>query len=261
MAVKANVNNFYSGAFLLSRSLFGSDIWFMPPEYLKIWIYLIGKANHAGRKYRGFYCERGQYFTTYQELLEQLDYKIGYRKIKKHEVLMKRLMKFLRETQRVTTTKKPRGVLVTISNYSDYQNLCNYEKTNRRTNKKTKSEPGKNQSDLSINKNYKELKNEKDISTIFNFWNEQKIIVHREIGPFKSHISARLKNYSADEITGAISNYSTILEGDEYFFSYKWGLDEFLSRKNGLDKFITANDPFNNFKSGKGKNEDKTRYC
>lgn len=113
----------------------------------------------------------------------------------------------------------------------------------------------KNRKPLSINKNVQELKNGKDIYTIFEFWNSKKIILHREIEKFKSHISAKLKNYSVEEITEAISNYSTILEGSEYYWTYKWGLDDFLSRKNGLDKFITANDPFSNFKKGQKENE------
>ena len=79
MTYQTNGQNFSSGAFVISRSIFESEIWYKPPEYLKIWLYLIGKANHKGRKYKGYYCERGQYFCNYEELRGQLDYKIGYR--------------------------------------------------------------------------------------------------------------------------------------------------------------------------------------
>tara|TARA_Y100000294_G_C8556915_1_gene337531 strand:+ start:832 stop:1482 length:651 start_codon:yes stop_codon:yes gene_type:complete len=142
----------------------------MPPEYLKIWVYLIGKANHAGRKYKGFYCERGQYFCDYNELREQLEHKIGYRKKKFNENHMKNLMKHLREAGRITTTKKPRGILITILNYDDYQNLTNYEKTNEKTNEKTRCKPDIKQKPPSINKNYKELK--KYITSFDLFWKE-----------------------------------------------------------------------------------------
>ena len=70
---------------------------------------------------------------------------------------MKNLMKFLRDTQRITTMKKPRGILVTIINYDTYQTLDNYEKTNEKPSEKTNCKPTVNQMPPSINKNDKEL--------------------------------------------------------------------------------------------------------
>ena len=163
MTYQTNGQNFSSGAFVISRSIFESEIWYKPPEYLKIWLYLIGKANHKGRKYKGYYCDRGQYFCNYRELREQLDYKIGYRNKKYGDFAPKTLMKYLRDTQRITTTKKPRGILVTIINYDVYQTLDSYEKTSENTSEETMKKPQRNQKPLSINKNDKELKNEKNI--------------------------------------------------------------------------------------------------
>lgn len=122
--------NFSSGAFVISRSMFESEIWYKPPEYLKIWLYLIGKANHKGRKYGGYFCEKGQYFCTCNELLEQLKYKIGYRNKTYNDSRMKNIMKYLRNSLMVTTENKPRGLLITIVNYDSYQDLSNYGKSN-----------------------------------------------------------------------------------------------------------------------------------
>ena len=163
MTYKANGQNFGSGAFVISRSLFESEIWYKPPEYLKIWLYLLGKANHKGRKYKGYYCDRGQYFCNYRELRDQLDYKIGYRNKKYGDFAPKTLMKYLRDTQRITTTKKPRGILVTIINYDVYQTLDSYEKTSENTSEETMKKPQRNQKPLSINKNCKNDKNLKNI--------------------------------------------------------------------------------------------------
>lgn len=165
MTYQTKNQNFGSGAFVISRSIFESDIWYKPPEYLKIWLYLIGKANHKGRKYRGYYCERGQYFCNYEELRGQLDYKIGYCNKKYGDFAPKNLMKYLRSSLMVTTLKKPRGLLITITNYDSYQNLSNYEKPSEDTNEETTKKPRKNQSVPSINKNDKELKNLKNIYT------------------------------------------------------------------------------------------------
>jgi len=92
----------------------------------------------------------------------------------------------------------------------------------------------------------KDIVKKNDIYTIFDFWNNQEIVVHRDIEKFKSSINSALKNYSLDEIKDAILNYKKILTLDEYFWNYRWTLKEFLQR--GLDKFLTVNKPFENFK-------------
>jgi hypothetical protein len=160
---KGQGQNFGNGAFVISRSIFESEIWYKPPEYLKIWLYLIGKANHKGRKYGGHFCERGQYFCDYNELREQLKYKIGYRNSAYNDSYMKNLMKYLRSTLMVTPVKKPRGLLITITNYDSYQDLSNYENSSEDSNEKTNCKPTVNQMPLSINKNYKNDKNLKNI--------------------------------------------------------------------------------------------------
>lgn len=96
-----------------------------------------------------------------------------------------------------------------------------------------------------------------DIRIIFDYWNEQKIIIHRDMKKLKSNINAALKNYSLDEIKGAISNYKIILESDDYFWTHRWPLKHFLQR--GLERFLTINDPFSNFRRGGIKNEKAKR--
>ncbi|OPX85526.1 MAG: hypothetical protein A4E53_03520 [Pelotomaculum sp. PtaB.Bin104] len=87
------------------------------------------------------------------------------------------------------------------------------------------------------------------VYTVFRHWNDKKIIEHRELtDKLKGHLNARLKTYSVPEICAAIDNYATVLAGEEYFFSYKWSLEEFLTRGNGLPKFVDVSDPLNNYK-------------
>jgi len=152
-------DNHTQGAFQISRSLFTSDIWEMSPDYLKLFIYIIGKANHQTKRYRGFQVERGQYFCHSGELQEQLCYYVGYRRECANKSKVKNIMKYLRDTGRIVTEKKPRGMLITVLNYDKYQTLANYEKTNEGNQDKYKVSPKKNQLLPSINKNEKELKN------------------------------------------------------------------------------------------------------
>lgn len=93
----------------------------------------------------------------------------------------------------------------------------------------------------------------KDIYRVFEVWNEANIIQHREFEKFKSHIQAKLKSYTVDEIIEAIKTYAEILASDQHFFSYRWTLDQFLCQKNGLDRFLDRDAAMSEFsKSNNG---------
>ena len=82
---------------------------------------------------------------------------------------------------------------------------------------------------------------------IYSFWNDAGIIQHKDIGKFKTVLSATLKVYEPDEIKETITNYKTILESDEHYYTHKYTLKDFLKRK--FDDFRTINNPFENFKN------------
>jgi hypothetical protein len=71
--------NFSEGAFIISRSLSKSEVWFRDPIYLKAWIWIIEEANHKDKKQGDFVYHRGEFFTTYDEFRETLKF---YRKHK-----------------------------------------------------------------------------------------------------------------------------------------------------------------------------------
>lgn len=62
------------GYIKLSRRLLSSDIWFKPPLYLKVWIYLLHQA--AFKPYNGL--ARGQLVTSIPKIQEALSYKAGF---------------------------------------------------------------------------------------------------------------------------------------------------------------------------------------
>lgn len=100
------------------------------------------------------------------------------------------------------------------------------------------------------------LNDSKDMYTVFEFWNAQKIVEHRDILKFESCIKSKLKYFTPEEIIQAVKNYKTVLDSPDHFFTYRWGLSEFLSRKGGLEKFLDQAEPLKNFlnrqSSGKG---------
>lgn len=86
----------------------------------------------------------------------------------------------------------------------------------------------------------------KYIYSLFEKWNSLKILQHRDIEKFKPNLKSALKNYKPEEIEKAMDNYALVYRGDEYFWSYKWGLREFLQR--GIDRFIPTNFTASDFK-------------
>lgn len=84
---------------------------------------------------------------------------------------------------------------------------------------------------------YKEIINK--VKEIYTVWNNQKIITHKELtGEITRAIARALKDYSNKEICQAIKNYAEILNGEQYYFKYRWTLKDFLKR--GLPKFLEA---------------------
>jgi hypothetical protein len=92
-----------------------------------------------------------------------------------------------------------------------------------------------------------------NVNRIFRYWNNQDIITHRQLTDgIKKAIQKALKDYSIGDIQKAIYNYGIILKGDEYWFKYKWTLQEFLSRHNGnnIERFLDLEAAKSNYKRG-----------
>ena len=83
------------------------------------------------------------------------------------------------------------------------------------------------------------------------FWNTSGIIKHLDIKKFEDTIIAKIKlvkqkkKMDTDEavnyIKKTIENYSLVLKGEEYFFSYRWDLKKFFTQSNSFDRFTPDN--------------------
>lgn len=92
-----------------------------------------------------------------------------------------------------------------------------------------------------------------NIKSLYDFWNENKIIQHRKMtSSMKSHANARLEDYSLEELQKAISNYKEVLDGEEYYWTHKWTFDVFMKPSNVV-RFLDEAEPFSNFASNKKK--------
>jgi hypothetical protein len=62
------------GSFMIARKLFSSGIWTREPLYLKLWVWIIGQASYEPRVMKGQECRRGEFITTYHEVIKASSY-------------------------------------------------------------------------------------------------------------------------------------------------------------------------------------------
>jgi len=58
------------GHFTIARKVFFSRIWMKPPLYMKAWVWIIGRASYADHEKNGYLYHRGEFVTTYDEILK-----------------------------------------------------------------------------------------------------------------------------------------------------------------------------------------------
>jgi len=115
------------GYVLRARKLLKSEASGLSPAIREIWDWLILNANHKDMK--EFKIKRGQLYASHQDIRDGLKWRIGYRFKRYSEDVTKKAMTALRERQMIATRRTVRGTLITICNYSFYQDKNNYRGT------------------------------------------------------------------------------------------------------------------------------------
>lgn len=150
------------GYILVSRKLIESEIWEKPPLYLKVWMYLLMRAQF--KPYKDL--DRGELVVSIPELIEACSYKVGYRTEKPTKSQIFNILEWLRNSDEasdegysnetmIETTKTTRGMVVKVLNYNVYQDSKNYEHNAEQNDEKpTNDTMPKRQADT-INKNDK----------------------------------------------------------------------------------------------------------
>ena len=119
---------------MIARQILNSGIYNKPPLYVKVWLYLLCRANHAD--YKGL--RRGQLWTSIPEIQDACHYYIGYRRVTPTIKEVRSVFDFLRNPYEgedeghtkgamIVTAKGTHGTLVTVCNYSIYQDFRAYE--------------------------------------------------------------------------------------------------------------------------------------
>jgi hypothetical protein len=220
-------------------------------DYASLWIHLLLMANHK---------ETTFIFNNKKETLKAGQLITGRKKLSKitgvSQSQVYKILKYLEMEQQIEQQSNSHFTTITILNWDKYQG-----------NGTTKEQPKRQLSNSQVTteeqlsntyKNDKNVKNDnkKDIyASVFNFWNSKQIIVHKQLSTkATSLINAKLQaGYSEDDIKRTIFNYHVILTDEEYYFNYRWTLENFLNPTN-FEKFISAEVAHNNYlRDGKGK--------
>ena len=99
---------------MLSRQLINSEIWNKPPEYLKIFLYILLKVNHEDKLHpRG-----SNFFNFSQEIIPgvsraQVDHFLRWACSESAKMIAKQ--------------KTTRGIILKVNNYDKFQTSENYE--------------------------------------------------------------------------------------------------------------------------------------
>lgn len=154
---------------MISRKVVESEIWRKPPLYMKVWIYLLSRAQH--KEYKNL--KRGQLRTSIPEIIEACKWNVGARIERPTRDQIYQILAWLRKCYEggnesntratmITTTKATHGLLVNIDNYNFYQDSSNYESNDESNGEKATKQPREQRQPDNINKNVKNDKNDKE---------------------------------------------------------------------------------------------------
>lgn len=220
------------GGFTLARKTFTSPIWFKDPLYLKLWVWIIGKANHEDIEKNGFRYKRGQIVTSYNKIIKALTYRHNRKtyppSLKKVRIMLQWLadegmirVEPLKDdgqksanpclVERCRTradtgadtgadTRAYVGIKIIVINYNTYQDLQNYKGRHR---DKNLSEQGHNNNNDHYNNNDLPI-------DLYEYYVAEISPAEKTRQRSISNIKSHLKNHSPDDLKQAISNYKTI---------------------------------------------------
>lgn len=125
--------------------------WFTDPNTFRVFFYLVLKANHKDREWRGIEIKRGQLITSRDKIAVALD--LSPQQIRTS-------LKKLQSTNEITIESTNKYSIVTIEKYADYQDN---QPAQQPTEQPSNNQPDNHQ--ITTNKNVKNNKNEKKYSS------------------------------------------------------------------------------------------------
>ena len=211
--------------------------WFSDNNMVKLFIYLLLKANHSTNTWKGIEIKRGQLLTGLDQLNFQTKISIQ---------TLRTCLKRLENTQEINMQVTNKYRIITICNYDSYQTV--QQATNKQTNKQLTSNQQTTNKQLTANNNVNKENNvnkvnNKSSDLIFTY--QKFITLFNEItgrnfkGCSKSEhqFNARIKKYNEAEFGIAIRS----AHKDDYLRQNpKYLTPEYISRENQMEKWLNV---------------------
>jgi len=225
------------GNFSIARKIFESEIWIKHPLHLKLWIYILGHANHSDQEKNGLIYKRGELVTTYNKIIHGLSYYHNREHIIPTLKHVRIILKWLQSEGMITVTplqiERPTGadptahtrayvgIKISVLNYDTYQSDINYKGRHK----------GRPSSELGHNNN-----NEEECINIYSL--EILSYLNEKTGrkyKVSKHIEARLKDGATVEDCRRVIDAKII---DPYFIQNQQYLNPVtLFRPGNFDKY------------------------
>lgn len=145
-----------SGYVMLSRELLDSSLWNLPPEHLRIAIYLLLKARHSKRTHNlpdGTTVGRGELVTSMLNIAENCSF---YENRTTRELSRKKVLNILLDLENIgfiNRNSHRKGTHISICNYDTYQDSGNYKSHSIETERKQSGNTEGTQRDTNNNVN------------------------------------------------------------------------------------------------------------
>lgn len=130
---------------MTARKIFDSELWQKPPLYLKVWLWIIGNANHSDSKDGNI--KRGQLITSYDVMANTLGHYHNRQPILPTIKQLRTILKWLKDQDMIRViplkasdsgtltnwgrhhgqTRAYVGLLIHVVNYDTYQNITVYK--------------------------------------------------------------------------------------------------------------------------------------
>ena len=116
-----------NGAFILSRNIFDNPIW-DEPEKFRLFMYFIGKAQHAQYRVGKICVPRGSYIRSLRQIKNDTCY-IKNNSYQEYSISrIKQLTDEMIKEELLSKINTEYGTMWNVVNYEKYQNLSNYER-------------------------------------------------------------------------------------------------------------------------------------
>lgn len=223
----------------LHKQVIESDIYRMPPLYLRVFERLLLEANHEDKTIRykpkgktdfiERIIKRGEQKTSIREIGEWVSwYENGSLKIPNKKTI-KVILDWLISQKMIEIFNKGNALEThyNVLKYEVYQG-CDTDESNAL---ETVWNPPQKEKIINPQNSKQE---------VFDYWNSKKIVNHSSItNNLRIALGLAVKRYPLENIKTAIDHYATMYKDPNYeYCKYKWTLEKFLDDSKGVSFFM-----------------------